>query len=204
MRQVFSHIHRHNAWKNAESVSGPGSTLTNTAAIRRQLPALFEAFSVRSLLDIPCGDFVWMKEIAGCVEHYIGADIVEALIRANTARYGEPEYAHARFVTLNLADDALPAVDVIFCRDCLVHFSFHDIDRALANIKRSGSRYLLTTTFPARQTNADITTGQWRPINLQAAPFNLPEPLRLISEEYTGSRGHYPDKSLGLWEIAAI
>jgi SAM-dependent methyltransferase len=204
MRQVFSHIYLHNRWNSTDSVSGQGSTLANTAAIRRQLPEVFSEYSIKTLLDIPCGDFVWMKEIAGSVEHYIGADIVEPLIRANSERYGGPEFSHVRFANLSLGDDPLPKSDLIFCRDCLVHFSFHDIDKALRNVRRSGARYFITTTFPCHLENSDITTGKWRPINLQAAPFNLPEPLRLISEEYTGSRGNYHDKSLGLWKAADI
>lgn len=204
MRQVFDFIYQRNSWNSADSASGQGSTLANTVAIRRQLPELFNEYSVTTLLDIPCGDFVWMKEIVGCVEHYIGADIVESLIRANAERYHGPEFSHVRFVNLSLRDDPLPVSDLIFCRDCLVHFSFHDIDRALQNVRRSGARYFLTTTFPGYMENADIITGHWRPINLQAAPFNLPEPLRLISEEYTGSRGNYNDKSLGLWNAADL
>lgn len=204
MKQVFDFIYRRNSWNSADSVSGQGSTLVNTAAIRRQLPELFREYSVATLLDIPCGDFAWMKEIAGCVEHYIGADIVEPLIRANSERYRGSEFSHVRFVKLDLVEDFLPVSDLIFCRDCLVHFSFHDIERALRNVRRSGARFILTTTFPGHMENADITTGQWRPINLQAAPFNLPQPLRLISEEYSGSRGNYQDKSLGLWNVADI
>ncbi len=204
MQQVFTHIHQHNAWRNADSVSGHGSTLSSTAVIREKLPVLFREFSVRTLLDIPCGDFVWMKEIVGHVEHYIGADIVPALIESNTARYTGPGLEHVRFVPLSLTDDPLPVADLILCCDCLVHFSFHDIARALANIKRSGARYLLTTTFHQREENQDIVTGNWRPLNLQAAPFNLPEPLHWLSEEYIGSRGLYADKSLGLWEVSAL
>ena len=35
---------------------------------------------VRSILDAPCGDFYWMKEVALCDIDYIGADIVEEII----------------------------------------------------------------------------------------------------------------------------
>jgi hypothetical protein len=94
-----------------------------------------------------------------------------------------------------------PAADLLLCRDCLVHLSFADIDKALRNIRRSSLAYLLTTTFPAESVNADIVTGDWRPLNLQAAPFNLPTPVELINEGCTEGDGAFADKSLGLWRI---
>ena len=36
---------------------------------------------------------------------------------------------------------------MILCRDCLVHLTFDDARAALQNLRRSGSKYLLTTTF---------------------------------------------------------
>lgn len=69
--------------------------------------------------------------------------------------------------------------------------------KALKSIRESGSRYLLTTTFPGK--NRDIVTGQWRKLNLQADPFNLPAPLKLFSEQCTEPGGE--DKALGLWAL---
>jgi hypothetical protein len=88
------------------------------------------------------------------------------------------------------------------CRDCLVHFSFKDINAALINLKRSGSKYLLTTTFPRVLINQYITTGAWRPVNLEKAPFFFPKPLMIINESY--HKGKYSSKSLGLWRMEDI
>ena len=204
MKNVFDYIYVNNKWHNEESISGPGSSLHNTAAIRRCLPDLLKELDIRVLLDIPCGDFYWMKEMDLNLDRYIGADIVADMTRSNTERYADPETGRWQFLTLDITKDPLPDADLVFCRDCLVHFSIEDIHRALNNIRRSGARYLLTTTFTNRTSNPDITTGQWRPLNLLADPFRLPAPMRLLSEEYTGSRGQYPDKQLGLWEIASL
>ena len=97
--------------------------------------------------------------------------------------------------------ESLPKADVVLCRDCLVHFSARNVRRAVANIIRSGSTYLLTTTFPRRHSNRTIVTGDWRPLNLCAAPFNFPQPLQVISEEHPEP---YADKSLGLWRISDL
>jgi hypothetical protein len=53
--------------------------------------------------------------------------------------------------------------------------------------------------------NKDVAiAGQWRPLNLQIAPFNFPRPLRLIDEQNTWKANRYPGKSLGLWRVQDI
>lgn len=105
---------------------------------------------------------------------------------------------------MDLIGDKLPKVDLVLCRDCLVHFSFDDVFAALRNIVSSGSTYLLTTTFPEREANDDIRTGSWRPLNLERAPFHMPAPLRILNEGCTENGGIYHDKSLAFWRIAEI
>ena len=85
-------------------------------------------------------------------------------------------------------------------RDLFGHLSNKDVKFALRNIKRSGAKYLLATTFPGHQTNGDIHTGDWRPINL-ASFFGLPNPIEYINEGCTAGKGQFSDKSLGLWRI---
>jgi hypothetical protein len=68
------------------------------------------------------------------------------------------------------------------CRDCLIHFSFGDIVRAIKNIARSIAAYLLTTAFPDHALNTDINTGEWQPLNLEAASLYFPPLQRVILE----------------------
>ena len=81
------------------------------------------------------------------------------------------------FEVIDLTKDHLPSTDLLFVRDCLVHLSFENIHNAIKNIKESGSKYLLTTTFPDCKSNYDIKTGSWRKINLLKAPFHFPKPI---------------------------
>jgi len=201
MEDLFTDIYRKNGFLGKDSVSGPGSDVQQTSIITRELPALIEAFKISTMLDIPCGDFHWMKSIDLKNTAYTGADIVEELIQENSAKYGRDG---VRFHHLNLITDNLPKVDLVFCRDCLVHFSFADIALALENVCNSESKYFLTTTFVGRNKNHDIRTGSWRPINLERFPFGFPKPLRVIQEGCTEDEGAFGDKSLGLWRIADI
>ena len=130
---------------------------------------------------------------------YVGADIVEEIISRNQQYASE----QVSFQFLNLLEPGIPAHDLVVCRDCLVHFSYRDVFKALNNLKKSGSQYLLTTTFPGRN-NYNIITGNWRPIDLQAAPFNLEPPIKVINEGCTEGNGNYADKSLGLWDLQKL
>ncbi|MGH8643027.1 MAG: class I SAM-dependent methyltransferase [Gammaproteobacteria bacterium] len=200
MREIFSEIYRGNYWASPDSRSGTGSDLVQTDEIRRRLPMLLDDIGARTMLDIPCGDFHWMKEVELDVD-YMGADVVGEMIQRNQDLYGNDR---RRFVTLDLSKDDLPKVDLIFCRDALVHFSFEDIFAALKILKRSGSTYLLTTTFTASNHNIDVRTGQWRPLNLQKPPFNLSDPIEIINERCTEGDGSWGDKSLGLWKACDL
>lgn len=59
---VFDDIHRNNHWKSPLSASGPGSELAETEEVRALLPGLVAELGIRTLLDVPCGDFSWMKQ----------------------------------------------------------------------------------------------------------------------------------------------
>lgn len=199
--QEFSDIYVKRYWGKQGSASGSGSSLPSTRVVRAELPRLFQRRDIRSMLDIPCGDFHWMREVPLEGVSYLGADVVAELVRENTRLHSRPGVS---FAHLDVINDRLPAVDLVMCRDCLVHLPLADAIKALRNIARSGSRWLLVTTFPSRVANTEIAAGKWRPLDLQIGPFHLPEPDELINEECADADGAYADKSLGLWSCEAI
>jgi hypothetical protein len=83
MKDIFTNIYKHNLWESRESVSGPGSSLAQTRTIIKQLSLLIKQLQVKTLLDAPCGDFHWMKEVNPEIDLYIGVDIVSELIEEN-------------------------------------------------------------------------------------------------------------------------
>ena len=193
--KIFREIYRRNMWGDKSSVSGPGSNLKQTEIIRKMLPVIIKELNFDSILDIPCGDFYWMKLIDLDIA-YIGGDIVAEIIENNEKQYSN----HQRmFIKVDVVKDKLPKSDLLLCRDCLVHFSDQDVFKTIRNIKRAGIKFLLATTFVSKNDNANILTGSWRPINLQKPPFNFPDPIKMISEECPIEK--YRDKSLGLWKI---
>jgi hypothetical protein len=199
--KIFTDIYTRNAWNGRDSLSGTGSDLHQTRLIAKAIPAVLRERRVATMLDVPCGDFHWMSRVDLDGTDYIGADIVDAIVRTNQELH---ERRGVQFRRLDLLQDALPKVDLILCRDCLVHLSFADVHRALDNICDSGAEYLLTTTFPDRIDNTDILMGDWRPLNLERAPFHLPPPLQVIDEGCTEGGGYFVDKSLGLWRVSDV
>ncbi len=199
--EVFTDIHKRTHWSSTESASGTGSDLKNTKVLIDKLDALFVRYEVKSLLDIPCGDFNWIQRVDLSNINYLGGDIVQAIIDDNIDKY---ESDTVKFKRMDLVHDDLPKYDAILVRDCFVHLSYENIFLALENIKKSGCKYLLVTTFPDHLENFNAITGSWRTLNFETAPFSFCKPLELINEQYTGAAGIYKDKSLGIWRVEDI
>lgn len=201
IENIFTEIYKKNVWADPESRSGFGSNIYAASAISEALPPLLREIDAKTILDIPCGDFNWMKNVDLPIESYIGADIVDKIVVDNARRY---KSENRRFIKLDIIKDHLPQADVIFCRDCLVHFSFEDIFSSISNIIKSNSTYLLATTFPSQKRNENILTGEWRTLNLQMPPFNFPKPIKIIKDNAALKNTIYSDKSMGLWRVKDI
>jgi len=201
METTFTSIYQDNSWGDAESVSGPGSSIRETTRLRNELPTLLKEIDARSMLDAPCGDFNWLSRAQLPLDQYFGADIVAELVAQNKKLYANEQ---RQFLIRDITRADLPAVDVILCRDCYIHFSYRHIADTIKNFKRSKSTYLLTNTYTSWLKNTNIETGSFRPVNLELAPFNFPPPLKLISEKDPEQEAPYFGKSLGLWKLADL
>ena len=202
LAERFTRIHDLNLWGADQSRSGLGSEPDATLALRESLPRLLRRLRVGSVLDLPCGDGGWLIDLLPPDVRYTGIDIVPTLIERLQARYDEePE---RRFAVGDVLEGGLPRADLVICRDLLVHLSLANVRTALRNIAASGTSWVLTTNFPSEPTSTDIEDGDWRPINLKAAPFGLPEPDVSINERCTEGGGGYADKSLALWPASCL
>tara|TARA_B100000212_G_scaffold100310_1_gene73819 strand:- start:356 stop:1105 length:750 start_codon:yes stop_codon:yes gene_type:complete len=200
-KDIFTEIYKKNKWGDKYSYSGSGSNIKQTKNILIELPKVIRKYEITSILDLPCGDFYWMKEYDFKNLEYIGADIVSALVEQNIKKFSSE---NIKFMNLDIIINNLPCSDLLFCRDCLVHFSFDDIFQALKNIKRSKFKYLMTTNFLKTGSNINIPTGSWRTINLCKPPFNFPDPIENIIENCTEGDNKFSDKVLSLWMLKSI
>lgn len=204
-QQVFTKIYQNDLFnarsgndKNV-SKSGSGSDREQTKEIIKNLPILFEKYQIKSVLDVPCGDFYWMQKVNLEDVNYIGGDIVAGVVESNNTRFSSDTIS---FREIDIINDTLPKVDLILCRDLLVHLKNKQITAALKNIKKSGAKYLLTTSFKNTTNNQDNgIIGFWRTINLELTPFNMTNPIDEIFENCTEGEGKFNDKYLLLYQI---
>ncbi len=193
---VFTTIYETNYWLDPDSVSGAGSNLYATEKIRGAIPALFQKYGIRSVLDVPCGDFYWFHAMQLKLDRYVGGDIVRQLIDQTSDKYGSDTHS---FRVMDLTGDVLPQADLILVRDCFIHLPLELVFASLRNIAASDISYLLTTHWP-EQSNIDIPAGRARPINLCAAPFHFPPPTEQIEDSAKGHQVHY----LALWHVDSL
>ena len=199
LQQRFQRIHDTNLWGAEASVSGLGSEIDATATLRAELPPLLKRLNITSLLDAPCGDASWIAR-ADLGVRITGIDIVPCLIERLRARARRGELS-GEYHLADVTRDLLPRCDAILCRDCLVHFSFANIARAVDNFRRSGATFLIATTFPEWRQNQDCEDGDWRALNFEHAPFDWGWPVELLNENCTEAGGGWRDKSLGVWRL---
>jgi SAM-dependent methyltransferase len=199
--EVFSRIYAGREWGDAESSSGPGSGVARTAEIRDLLPRLLRELEANVLLDAGCGDFHWLQLVELPVREYVGVDVVPELIAEVGERHAAPG---RRFITADITSSRLPCADLVLCREVLMHFTDEDVFAAVANLKRTGAQWLLTTTFRDRAVNEPIELGMWRPLNLEAPPFDFAPPVRAFDDIPFVDREQFLDKRLALWELQTL
>lgn len=197
-KDLFTEYYNNNSWSGKESVSGPGSDYEQTKYLIPELQVLLKDLNIKSILDVPCGDFNWMRRVDLDGIKYLGGDIVNKMINVNNRKYGSKNIS---FQLIDVVNDTLPKVDLVMVRDCFVHLPNKDILSAINNIIDSESKYLLTTNFMWRspEANKDIKVGAWRRLNLEQEPFGFPFPKQIIIEGNIQSYDR--DKTMSLWEI---
>lgn len=179
-----------------ETMCGAGSTLAKTISVRAWLPEILRRLGVRVLMDMPCGDFNWMSRTDLSSVSYIGCDYDREHCEAARARMSDPpSFApiSRMFIERDAVTGPLPPGDMMLCREFLQHLPNVSVRSVIKNFLASGIPWLLATSHD-NELNKDIArAGDFRPLNLTAAPFNLPRPSKWIDDEPGSGR------ILGLW-----
>ena len=104
-KERFELIYKTNFWSSKESVSGLGSEQINTINVKKGIVNIINEYKINSILDAPCGDFNWIKDILNDDIKYIGADIVKDLIDKNLIKFYKK---NINFIQLDITTDNLP------------------------------------------------------------------------------------------------
>jgi len=188
----FTKVFEENLWGDTETVSAWGSRKDSgsVAAAISALEIAKDKINFMSINDIPCGDFNWIDVFLRKAPEicYRGFDIVPALIRRNKVLY--PDY---QFDLLDITSASPLRADLILSKDFFNHLTYMDVKKALANMKKSRSGYLLASNnfdFVNEELPTNVGDSS-RHLDLCTEPFNLPPPIW---------RTHY----MGLWKFSSI
>lgn len=187
--QVFTDIYKINAWGSKESVSGPPSSLERTAELRVSLLSLFGDLEVQSVIDIGCGDWNWMQYVDLTDISYLGVDIVQPLIENLQKKYTNP---NINFQKMNVLVDPAETADLWLARDFCCFYTPKEIQQFFQKFLESQSKFLAVTSIETRTPYQETLLGSWKPLNLLAAPLELPEPMA----EYDDGQQWFKKKQL--------
>ena len=190
-KSTFKYIYLSSHWQynfkidKNRSLSGPGSNLDYTESLTYELLNFFQENSVRKILDIGCGDFIWMNLLLEKYDEYnvyLGLDIVDELIKKNNEKFSSNKTS---FKSFDLVEDNIPeGFDIVLVRDVFIHLKNHQILSFLDKLKKTNIKYLGVTTTPGLKKNNDLKTeGRFRYINLEIKPYNLNEFYLKIKEK---------------------
>lgn len=192
LEQRFAQVYDHALWGDDETRSGWGSKRDSghVKATLEYLRKIVPEYDVRSLSDIPCGDFNWQPLMLAEFKDldYAAYDIVPQMIEDNKLK--NPD---VKFAVLDITRDIPRAADLILCKDLLNHLTYDDIRKAISNMKLSGSKYLLASNDFNWEKNEEIVNSgnNHRPVDICKAPLAFPEPIW---------RTHY----MGLWPLEKL
>jgi hypothetical protein len=177
--RIFSAIYARRIWGQEGGGSGLGSSLEYTRFTRVLLVHFLRTHNISSMLDAPCGSFLWMPAVVAAARRhnsgfsYTGLDVVQSVIAGHAAKHANA--SHLRFGTADLAADVadeaaegpLPrGMDLVFTRDALQHLSEPQIRAVLRNVARAAPRFFMVGSY-LHGRNVGIQTGDFFPIDLE-------------------------------------
>lgn len=195
--QLFTDIYNNNSWGSKETLSGPTSSLERTSELRISLLNLFTDLEVQSIIDIGCGDWNWMQYVDLSDISYLGVDIVRPLIDTLQKKYTK---SNVNFQKMDVLVDPPETADLWLARDFCCFYTPKEIQQFFQKFLESQSKFLAVTSIETRTPFQETLLGSWKPLNLLAAPLELPEPMA----EYNDGEQWFKKKQLVVYNRQQI
>lgn len=170
LENTFETIHARGVWGRG---SGAGSHIRNTAIYAAYVQHLLDRLSVRSIVDLGCGDWQTAKCLDLSGRDYLGVDIAPSVIAANTRDHGRP---NIKFLAADVTAFDVPPCDLLLCKDVLQHLSNANVGAMLA---RAGRARCAVFTNDYHGANDDCVDGNTRPLDITRPPFQFSARPRL-------------------------
>ena len=204
-KKIFTSIYKSKHWvQNPHdlsnefiSISGPGSNTYSDQYknLIKNFKLIIDKYEIKSIIDIPCGDFLWIKKIIHEKKiKYLGIDIVEDLIQENKSKY---QNENIKFSTGDIVNfEVKEKYDLVIVRDLLIHLDNNDIKKILNNMKKMNVKYLAVNNYEINK-NKDVIIGQHREVNILIEPYNFPKPIFYFND-------YAKDKFIYIYDIGKI
>jgi SAM-dependent methyltransferase len=158
---------------DGKGTSGEGSKLENARPYINYLQQFLIDKSIKSVVDIGCGDWQLHRHIDFGSTEYTGFDVFQEIVEKNKKLYSSDRIC---FYAKDVINNDIPGVDLLIIKDVLQHWPTSQILKLLPKIK-SFKYALITNDYdkwnPLRN-NSDISDfGGWRTLDLRKEPFGL-------------------------------
>lgn len=207
--------HRLESWKNdwdhqipEAPKSGFGSTMENTENQRKGLMTItdvikqYEGLNTIKFLDSPSGDMGWMPTFLrkrSDIE-YTGYDLIPQNIEFSLKNFTAEKWTFKQFDMIK--DRIDKSYDLVLNRHVSIHLGLLDSIQMFHNFIQSGSKYLISTTYPEvkvndqlKYSNQEVSGRSYHRVNLHLYPFHFPAPI-CISPDQNSEDQHY-----AMWRI---
>ncbi|MDR2523705.1 MAG: class I SAM-dependent methyltransferase [Synergistaceae bacterium] len=168
---AFNYIYKENYW---ESGSGLGSHPDATINYRGILENFITEYSIRSIVDLGCGDWQFSRYVKWGNVNYIGYDVVQDVIEANISQYATPNisFIHLRPEEIGTIKEA----DLFIAKEVFQHLPNDEI-KSILDIALLKYKYLLVTDVISangyESINDDIKFGYFRCVDITRPPFSF-------------------------------
>ncbi|MAJ23500.1 MAG: hypothetical protein CBC24_06485 [Candidatus Pelagibacter sp. TMED64] len=187
---LFNSIYKSYHWRDyhkpneKESVSGLGSDVSRCDDLVLDLKKFIKENNINSILDLACGDFVWMKDLVVSnddIIDYCGLEIVEEIVKKNQNLYGNNKI---KFKNCDIISDDYPInYDLLIIRDIFIHLTNDEIMKVIKKIKSNSYRFIAINNFSNISSNKDLKSfGSHRELNIENKPFNLGKPSFILND----------------------
>jgi SAM-dependent methyltransferase len=183
IRRAFSDIYRNNVWGRG---SGAGSMPEYAQPYVVMLQRFLHDYEIKSVVDLGCGDWQFSRLIDWTDVNYLGLDVVDTVIDANTELFATDSIGFQIATT----GEPLPPADLVVCKDVLQHLPVAVVADHLVEFRHRYKHVLITNdVYPDSATNAEISPGSGRAIRPDFQPFS--EECTLVLEWEIVAFGHH-------------
>jgi hypothetical protein len=177
--EIFMDVYSKQIWSGGSGLGSHNALIVEPYIT--SIARFAETFSSPlDVVDLGCGDFAVGSALRPLFNRYIAGDIVPDVIAQNQKRYSDLD---VDFRVIDFAVDDLPPGDVVFVRQVFQHLSNDEIGRAVARLRETYPKLVLTEHLPLATDfvpNIDIQTGPGirlainSGVDITRAPFEVP------------------------------